>query len=87
MSKKEKLKINRTDNFESVDEELSEAMALLDETNARVLGLLEGEEEGDPEEAGQTVPASEDAPEPAPDSASPEGGTAPHESAGAPNEE
>ena len=42
MAKKEKVTIKRSDDFESVDEDLAEAMKALDESNARISDLLEG---------------------------------------------
>lgn len=43
MSQKPKVAINREDDFQEVDALLTEALASLEETNARVLSLLESE--------------------------------------------
>lgn len=43
MAKKEKVEIVRSEEFESVDLELADAMTLLDQVNARVVDLLQGE--------------------------------------------
>lgn len=43
MAKKEKVEIVRSEEFETVDQELADAMALLDQVNARVIDLLESE--------------------------------------------
>ncbi len=53
MSKKENVNIIRPNDFESIDEELTQAMALLDESNTRVLDVLSPE----PEETGPPVEA------------------------------
>ncbi len=45
MAKKEKVNLKRTEDFDEVDHELAEAMAMLDEANARVNHVLEGGEE------------------------------------------
>jgi hypothetical protein len=42
MSKKEQVNLRKTEDFEEVDRVLSEAMALLDETNERVGQVLSG---------------------------------------------
>lgn len=43
MAKKEKVEIVHSEEFETVDQELADAMALLDQVNARVIDLLESE--------------------------------------------
>ncbi|MFP4502456.1 MAG: hypothetical protein ACLFTT_15780 [Candidatus Hydrogenedentota bacterium] len=53
MAKKEKVNLRRTEDFDEVDHELAEAMAMLDEANARVNHVLEGGEED-----GETVPGA-----------------------------
>lgn len=52
MAKKEKVDIVRSEEFESVDQELADAMALLDQVNARVIDLLQGERPPAPAAAG-----------------------------------
>jgi hypothetical protein len=44
MSKKQKVEVRRPGDFEEVDQELAEAMAMLDEANTRVGQLLDGQE-------------------------------------------
>lgn len=46
-NKKEKVEFVRPEAFEAVDEELSSAMSLLDETNTRIAELLNSETRGD----------------------------------------
>ena len=46
-NKKEKVEFVRTEQFEAVEDELSQAMGLLDETNARIIELLNSETRGD----------------------------------------
>jgi hypothetical protein len=43
MTDKEKITIVRSDDFTSVDEELSDAISQLDESNARIIDLLEND--------------------------------------------
>jgi hypothetical protein len=45
MSRKEKVSFVRTIDFESLDEELSQAMEALDDTNSRITELLETEDD------------------------------------------
>ena len=59
MSKKEKVALHRSDDFEEMDELLSDALANLDESNQRVLSILENEDV----ETGETAPE-----DPAPES-------------------
>jgi len=71
MSKKEHVSIVRTDDFEAIDEELSRAMSLVEESNARVLGVLTAEDAETGVPAGEAeagdVEADEAAEEPAGD--------------------
>ena len=46
-NKKEKVEFVRGEAFDAVDEELSSAMSLLDETNTRIAELLNTESRGD----------------------------------------
>ena len=41
MAKKERINVQRSDDFRVVDEDLSSAMSALDETNTRIAELLE----------------------------------------------
>ena len=43
MTKKDKVEFVRTEEFDTVDQALAEAMALLDQVNTRVIDLLQGE--------------------------------------------
>jgi hypothetical protein len=43
MSSKETVSFKRSEDFESIDDELAVALSVLDEANSRVLGLLETE--------------------------------------------
>jgi len=70
MSRKENVKIVRPDDFESIDEELAQAMVLLDETNSRVLDLLTSETVDD--QAALPMETTEEA-EPAPGRSEDEG--------------
>lgn len=68
MPKKEKLNLQRTDDFYEVDNELTEAMDVLDSANARISSLLdeyhpaEDEEEAAPEQP-EGEPQQESPPE------------------------
>ncbi len=66
MAKKEKVTLRRTEDFDQVDHDLAEAMAMLDEANARVSHVLESGR-GEDEEA-ESLPG-----EPQPDAAHEEG--------------
>ena len=57
MSKKEKVALQRSDDFEEMDELLSSALADLDESNQRVLSILENED-GDVQESVEEEAAS-----------------------------
>lgn len=46
-TKKEKVEFVRSQQFEAVDDELSQAMSLLEEKNARIAELLSSEARGD----------------------------------------
>lgn len=46
-TKKEKVEFVRTEQFEAVEEELMQAMGLLEEKNAQIIALLESESRGD----------------------------------------
>lgn len=59
MAKKEKVPLIRSDDFEAVDQELADALASLDEVNARVCELLNSE---------RPAPAEGAAPETQPES-------------------
>lgn len=63
MSKKENVSIIRNDDFESIEEELAQAMSLLEESNTRVLDVLTSEtsdtESG--EDTPEDPPASDEA--------------------------
>ena len=61
MSKKEKVSILRTDDFEVVDEALSDALSGLDSTNTRISELLEQQASVSEEEAAAEVPSSDTA--------------------------
>lgn len=43
MAKKERVNVRRTEDFEEVDEQLSEAMSLLDAANDRIASLLDSD--------------------------------------------
>lgn len=58
MSKKDKVSLVRSEDFEAVDQELAEAMALLDSVNDRVNSLLQAVPEPDMPVAAPGPPAS-----------------------------
>jgi len=62
MSKKDKVTIARTDDFAEVEAELSSAMEMLDNANARVESLLLEQKKP---EAGELFPTDNDAETPA----------------------
>jgi len=67
MPKKEKVAIKRASDFAEVDDELTEALALLEESNSRVEAVLTGEHVTDEEATeaeGGEVPDWADAPAP-----------------------
>ncbi|MBP8129054.1 MAG: hypothetical protein KA184_05690 [Candidatus Hydrogenedentes bacterium] len=57
MSKKEKVTLVRSDDFEKVDQELTDAMALLDSANDRVNALLQAAPESERSAAAQAPSA------------------------------
>lgn len=68
MARKERINLRRTDDFTVVDAELTDAMRALDETNTRIIGLLEEyrpHEEATPE-ADQAAADSASEEEPSP---------------------
>lgn len=74
MSKKEKISFLNSNEFESIEDELTAALSRLEEANERISGLLHGET-ADPD-AGEAAdapeePADTEAPESAPASAQP----------------
>lgn len=77
MPKKQKVDLRRPGDFEEVDQELAEALALLDEANARVGQLLEGQDL--PAETAGEAPAEEGATAPNQDEAGEDAGGRPTE--------
>ena len=70
MSSKETVSFKRSEDFESIDDELAVALSVLDEANSRVLGLLETEsrpvitaEEAETSEESNRPPAEAGAPQ------------------------
>ena len=59
MAAKESVNFKRSEDFESIDDELTEALSALDEANVRVLDLLETESHT-PISAEENAPSQED---------------------------